>query len=423
MFKRKPDNILLITALALVSLGIIMIFSASSAKASLEIGNPYYFLKNTLIRVFIGLVGMYFAYRLDYKAYKIIIPYMLGFGIVLLAITLSPVLAGRGAVKGAQRWISIMNIDFQPAEYIKLILVIFLAVYISAVKDRIKSFTKGLLPIFLPVAIILALIIKQPNYSAVIGISIIVFFMVIIGGADLRHILAITVIEGLIVLVFLVGSEHSYERLASYMGEGDPLNETYQTNQALIALGSGSAFGLGIGESKQKLFYLPEAHTDFILAIIGEEFGFIGTLAVMLGFLILTWRGIKIALRANDPLGFLLASGITSLIFLHFVINVGVVTALLPTTGIPLPFMSYGGSSLLFTLIGIGILLNISTQLKINIEDSIPLEKYDRFHIHHELKKPFREKLKNAFNQGFRREENEIHTRWRGNRWAPGPGD
>ncbi|MBN2541468.1 putative lipid II flippase FtsW [bacterium] len=416
---QKPDTVLLVATLVLLSIGIVMVFSASCGIASIQYNNPHLFLKFHLIRVAIGFIAMFLFYKLDYHYLKLGINFVLILGIILLVITLIPALSGQTDPNRAKRWIIIHDISFQPSELVKLALIIFLAFRISEIKGKIKEFTTGLIPLLLPVALIITLIIRQPNYSEVIAISFIVFFMIFIAGADWKHILALGVIEVLLVAVILVSREYSLERLTTFFGQGDPLNEAYQTNQSLIALGSGSMFGVGIGNSWQKMFYLPVAHTDFLLAIIGEELGFVGTMAVMVGFLVFCWRGIKIALRARDKLGFLIANGITAFIFVHFAINVGVVTDLLPNTGIPLPFMSYGGTFLLFSMMGVGILLNISTQLQCSLNDDVETavqEKLvtqarqlalNRQKISFQVSEPLQRRIKN----------NEIHNRrWRNRR-------
>lgn len=352
-----PDFVLFAIVLALLSVGIIMVFSSSAVAAAQTIGDPFYYLKRQLFWAFLGLVGMVIVVNIDYANYRGYVDWFLLGSIILLALV--PLIGLES--KGATRSLGIGSLSFQPAELAKLALILYLARNYSRNLARTHSFTKGIMPTIIVLGIICGLIMLQPDLGTAVTLAGSTFIILIAAGARLLHLGLLAVAGAAVVAAAIILAPYRMKRFLAFLDPwADPLGDGFQVIQSLLALGSGGLFGLGLGASKQKLFYLPERHTDFIYAIIGEELGFVGALAVLLLFFGFVWRGYKIAINARDSFGSLVAVGITSMIALQAVINLGVVTGSLPVTGITLPFISYGGSSLLFTLIGVGILLNIS---------------------------------------------------------------
>ncbi|MBI4536355.1 MAG: putative lipid II flippase FtsW [candidate division NC10 bacterium] len=354
------DQILLVGVLLLVALGIVMIYSSSAIRAQERFADPAYFLKRQLMWSVVALLAMSVAIFLDLKTLQRLTPILFLGSLLLLMLVLIP---GVGAkVNGARRWIRILGVlNFQPAELAKIALVMFLASYFARRQDRLDSYLDGFLPPLLMTGLMAGLIIAQPNFGTVgvlLFVAGVVFF---VGGAHLGH-MAATAAAALPILAYLIyRSPHGWDRILILW---DPSRAsakvTYHMDQSFNALGQGGLFGLGLGNSMQKLFFLPEPHNDFIFAILGEELGFVGALAVVGLFLVILWRGTRAALRAQEPFASYLAVGLTALVVGQGVLNMGVVSGLLPTTGIPLPFLSFGGSSLTFMLFGVGILLNIS---------------------------------------------------------------
>jgi len=356
--KSQPDIVLFLTTFLLLSIGVIMVLSASSYHAMLFYDDPYYFLKRQLGWAGLGIIAMIFFMNFDYyKTRKLIVT---GFIItlVLLGLVLIP---GLGIeVKGSSRWLGVGTIRFAPSEIVKLAIVFFLARAMSLNPDEIKSF-KGFLKNLVVLGVVAGLLLQQPDLGTTIAVAGTAFCMFIAAGARMLHLsgLALTGVLGVVALIF--DEPYRLKRIIGFLKPFETAsNEGYQTVQSLYALGSGWLFGVGLGNSRQKFLYLPERHTDFIFAIIGEELGFIGVILVILLFFLFMWRGFRIAMYAPDRFGSLLAVGLTSIVAVQSVINLGVVTGSLPVTGITLPFVSYGGSSLVFSLICVGILLNIS---------------------------------------------------------------
>ena len=358
--RSRPDYILFLTALGLVAIGVVMIYSASAILALERFGSTTFFVKKQAIWGIITLLLILALTRVDYHHLEKISPFLLlGSFLLLVAVLFVP------ATRGASRWIRLGPLTFQPSELFRYALIFFMAFSLSKRKERIKELKFVLLPYFLILIIALGLIMKQPHLGAVLLISLVVFAMLFVGGARIRHLLLIVapVILSVFILVFFLGYKKA--RVNDYLSSlENPLKGSYQMKQSVLALGSGEMVGVGLGEGKAKLFFLPEPHTDFIFATTGEELGFMGSAAILILFFLLAARGMSIARRAPDDFGYLLAFGITFSIFAGFLINAGVVVGLLPTTGLPMPFLSYGGSSLIFSALGIGILLNVSRQTK-----------------------------------------------------------
>jgi len=358
--KRFPDLWLFITVIILMAIGICMVFSSSYIMAYKWYGDSYFFLKRQLIYAIIALIAFFFAIYTDYHYYKKFTLPILILSIALLSMVYIPSV-GRSA-GGASRWVKIGFFSFQPSEIAKFALILYMAESLTRkqVKD-IKTFIRGVLPPLIIMLVMFLLILNEPDFSTsliILGISLIMLF---IGGTRVIQLYALIVAAIPLGILILSREEYRRARLLSFLDPWkDPLDSGFHIIQSLLALGSGGIFGIGLAESKQKYFYLPDQHTDFIFSIIGEELGFIGTVVIIILFTILLWRGFRIALDSSDQFGTLLAAGITSMIVFQSIINIGVVTKMIPTTGITLPFISYGGSSLIVNMFCAGILLNIS---------------------------------------------------------------
>ncbi|NLT96123.1 MAG: putative lipid II flippase FtsW [Clostridia bacterium] len=356
--KSQPDIVLFLTTLLLLSIGIIMVLSASSYHAMLFYDDPYYFLKRQIRWAVLGIIAMIFFMNLDYYKTKKLIVSGFIITLVLLGLVLIP---GVGIeVKGSTRWLGVGSMVFSPSEIAKIAIVFFLARSMSQNPERIKTW-KGFGSYLAVLGVVCLLLLKQPDLGTTIAIAGTAFCMFIAAGARIPHLTGLATMGITGVAALIIAEPYRLRRIIGFWKPFETAsNEGYQTVQSLYALGSGWLFGVGLGNSRQKFLWLPERHTDFIFAIIGEELGFIGVVLVILLFFLFIWRGFRIALCAPDRFGCLLAVGLTSIIAVQSVINMGVVTGSLPVTGITLPFVSYGGSSLLFSLIGVGILLNIS---------------------------------------------------------------
>lgn len=353
----RPDFLLLFLTILLVGSGLIMIFSASSHLALIQHDNPWHYVMKQGVFALIGLFVMFTFMGIPFTWWKRTAPILLLFS--LLALTL--VLIGGTSINGARRWFFLGAFNFQPAEFTKLSIIVYLSAVISKKGERIREFRKGLLPILAIVVIILLLVMKQPDFGTMLILLFIAATILLIGGTDLRHLVIFSMGLIPIIVYFAVSKSYRLQRLTSFLNPLDsPQGSGYQLIQSLYALGHGGLTGVGIGQSVQKLFYLPEAHTDFIFAVIGEELGFVGTSLLIFVFFLFIWRGFMAAISSYDPFGIMLGIGVIMMIFIQFLLNAGAVTGILPITGVPLPFISYGGSSLVLCLASTGILLSIS---------------------------------------------------------------
>lgn len=359
--KKKPfDFWIFITVLILLSLGTIMIFSSSAAYCyNYFHGDTYFLLRKQLLYAPLGLVAMFVAMNFDYKKLGKLSPVLLVVSIVLLIIVAIP---GIGmSLNGSRRWLDLGISSVQPSEIAKLAIILFFSYSLSKRKDQLNSFFKGLLPYLLLVGVFAGLLMLEPHFSCTIVIASVSCVILFTAGAKIRHfvLLSMPAIAGMIVIA--TQASYRLDRIKAFL---DPWkykqDEGWQTVQSLLAIGSGGLFGRGLGKSLQKFLYIPEPYNDFIFSVMAEEIGYIGVLVVMLLFIIFIWRGIKISMNAPDVFGSLVAMGITSIIAIQVIINIAVVTSSMPATGMPLPFFSYGGTSLIFLMSGIGILLNIS---------------------------------------------------------------
>ncbi len=354
------DGWLLVIIVGLVAFGLVMVYSASEALGYLWYGNPGYFFEHQLFGVALGGLGMAFAARMDYHRLRgVSKPLALIVG-VLLVVVLVPHIGAQHY--GAQRWFQLGPLSVQPSAIAVVVAIVFFARWLTD-RGALLRTIGGVRDYLVVLAILLALVLAERDLGSSIVIAAVAFVLLALGGARKRHLLLLVLVlaAGALLMVALVA--YRADRLAHFFNPfSDPQGTGYQNVQALYGLGSGGFTGVGLGNSVQKYEWLPEAHTDFIFAIIGEELGLIGTVSVVLAFLFLAWRGVRASLRAPDSFGALLAGGITAWICIEAFINVGAVTGVIPTTGIPLPFISYGGTSLATSLIGVGILCNISAQ-------------------------------------------------------------
>lgn len=358
--KNQPDFWLFLTIFILLAIGTMMIFSSSAASAYTNNNNTYLFLQKQLVWVAFGLLAMFVTSMVDYRLLGKYSFILFIIGIFFLAIIFIP---GIGKIaNGAKRWIGVGNLTFQPSELVKITTILFFSYSLSLQKQKeaIKKFSGFILYIGM-LGVIVGLLLLEPHFSCTIIISLVCIILLFLGGAKLWHfaVIALPALVGVIVLFFV--QDYMMGRWKAFI---DPFSDVkgngWQIVQSLYAIGSGGLFGKGLGRSVQKYLYLPEPYNDFILSILAEELGFIGVAVVLTLFVIFIWRGFKISFNAPDKFGSLLAAGITSLIAVQLIINVAVVTASIPVTGMPLPFFSYGGTSLVFLLTDMGILLNIS---------------------------------------------------------------
>lgn len=357
--RSAPDAIILISTLLILAIGVIMVYSASAVLSFHDFGDGYYYLKRQLLFAALGMFAMYVTMNTDYWVWKKYARIGLIGCFVLLIVVLIP---GIGVVRGGARsWLGIGSFGIQPSEFMKLGMIIFLAKLLSENQQTVTLFRKGLLPPLLIMGTAFGLIMLQPDLGSgavMVGASMLIIY---IAGARLIHLFGLGMIGVAGLTGLILAAPYRLERITAFLDPWkDPQGAGYQAIQSLYAIGPGGLVGLGLGMSRQKYSYLPEPQTDFIFSIIAEELGFIGGAAVMLLFMLFVWRGMRVAITAPDKFGSLLAAGIIGMVAVQVVINIGVVIGMLPVTGITLPLISYGGSSLTLMLTAIGILLNIS---------------------------------------------------------------
>jgi cell division protein FtsW len=354
----KSDRWLFLLTMLLVGISVVMVYSASAVALSSKGLSDYHYMARQSLWALIGFAAMFVIMRVDYRMYRrpVVIWGLLGVTLALLcAVFFFP------EINGTKRWLNLGYASLQPSELAKLAVVLFAAAVLDRRMHRINEMREVLMPVGLCTLLVVGLILLQPDYGTSAVILAVAIVMVFMAGLHYRFLFAaaLFIVPAAVALIF--SAEYRLVRLLSFLDpEKDPLGAGYQANQSLIAIGSGGLDGLGFMDGIQKRYYLPEAHTDFIYAVIGEEFGLIGTTLLLLCFAAIAWRGLRVGLRAPDRFGALLGLGITMIIVLQALVNLSVVTALLPTKGIPLPFVSNGGSSLLINMIGMGVLLNIS---------------------------------------------------------------
>ncbi|HVC19553.1 MAG TPA: putative lipid II flippase FtsW [Vicinamibacterales bacterium] len=354
----KSDKVLFLATLLLICVSIVMVYSASAMVSMERYREPYFFLVKQAMWAALGMAVLGVVMRIDYRLYRqpIIIWGALGIvGLALLAVLFS------APVNNARRWFGIGGIGIQPSELAKLSAIFFIAALLERRMHRINDWSYALLPIAVVVLGLVVLILLEPDFGTAMSLVMIAAVMVFAAGLSYQYVLGVTLAGLPVIYLVLMGAAYRRQRLLAFLNPwSDPLGNGFQIIQSLIAVGTGGVFGRGLMNGIQKLFYLPEPHTDFIYAVIGEELGLIGTTAVLLCFCVVAWRGLRVAMRAPDAFGSLLALGLTTMMAMQAFVNISVVLGIMPTKGTPLPFVSAGGSSLLINLLGMGILLNVS---------------------------------------------------------------
>lgn len=351
------DRTLIGLCLALVGIGLVMVYSASSILAFERLGDSAYYLKRQSVYAAVGFVGMMVTAAIPYQLYRRMVYPILGVVILLLV----AVLVMGDTRKGATRWIELGSFSFQPSELARIAVILYLAHSLDKKQAHIRSFEIGILPHLLTCGVVLALILVEPDFGTTVILSSILFLMMFLAGVRVVHLLALFLAALPFFGAVLFAATYRIKRLMTFLDPWkDPMGDGFQIIQSWVAFAAGGLPGTGLGDGMQKLYYLPEAHTDFIFAVIGEELGFIGVLGVLALFGALVWRGIQIAEKAPDLFGCLLGLGLSTLIGLQAMVNMMVVMGLLPTKGLTLPFLSFGGTSLIVTLTMMGVLLNIS---------------------------------------------------------------
>lgn len=350
---------LTVVVMALICVGIVMIYSASCVNAMENFHDSLYYLKRHMIFLAMGLASCAAVMMFDYRQLQPYAGRIILFSILLLVLVIIPHIGKESY--GARRWFKLGVFHFQPSELSKLAIIVFMADFLARKQEIIKDFWRGFVPPVVVMGIVCVLTVKQPDLGTTVETAVVVLVMMFIAGSRLRH-MSIIGLGGIIAVTYLIiKAPYRMARIVAFL---DPWQDSrgigFQLTQSQIAIGSGGVFGVGLGHSQQKLFYLPAAHTDFILSIVGEELGLIGTLAIIALFVAFIWIGSRIIRQTNNAFGYFLAVGIVAMLGLQAMVNVGVSIGAFPTKGLPLPFISYGGSALIFHLIAIGLLLNVA---------------------------------------------------------------
>ena len=356
--KLKSDKLLFIATLVLVCASLVMVYSASAVIALEKQQHPSFFLFKQATFALLGLVLMPVLMRVDYRHYRQ--PIVLWTAMAIVGVALVAVLFGP-RINGARRWFGVAGIGVQPSEFAKLAIIFFVAAILERRMDRIDDLRYSLVPVAVVLGGVVGLILLQPDLGTALSIIVIVGAMVFAAGINYRYLIGLLLVSLPAAYVVLMSADYRRRRIFAFLNPwDDPLGDGFQVIQSFIAVGTGGVFGRGLMAGVQKLFYLPYPETDFIYAVIGEELGLLGTTLVLACFCVIAWRGLRTAMRAPDRFGAFLALGLTAMVVVQAFCNMSVVLGLLPTKGIPLPFVSFGGSSLLMSMIGMGILLNVS---------------------------------------------------------------
>ena len=358
--KLKSDKLLFTSTLVLVCASLVMVYS-SSAVIGLEQYHqrPTYFLWKQATFALLGLALMPLLMKVDYRNYRQ--PLVIWTALAMVGVALVGTLVFGPRLNGARRWFGVAGIGVQPSEFAKIVVVFFVAAILERRMDRIDELRFSLVPVGIVLGGVVGLIMLQPDLGTALSIIVIVAAMIFAAGINYRYIVGLLLVSLPAAYVVLMSADYRRRRMTVFLNPWeDPLGDGFQVIQSLIAVGTGGVFGRGLMAGVQKLFYLPYPHTDFIYAVIGEELGLLGTTVVLACFCVIAWRGLRTAMRAPDRFGAFLALGLTAMIVVQAFFNISVVLGLLPTKGIPLPFVSFGGSSLLASMIGMGILLNVS---------------------------------------------------------------
>jgi cell division protein FtsW len=359
----RPDILILVITLILVTVGTAMIYSSSSILAMERFKDAQYFLKKQILFVVIGMGVMMLLTRLDYhRLKKFAYP-----GIVVSVILLLLIFVPRLGIQagGARRWLNLVFFSFQVTELVKICIVLFLAHFLSRKVNYLKNFYRGILVPLMVTLVIIALILLEPDFGTAVIIVLLLMLMLFLAGCRITHLAGLMALAIPAAAWMILFKSYRLDRLKVFLNPwNDPANKGFQIIQSLLSFGAGGAFGVGIGDGMQKLFYLPEPHTDFILSVIAEECGFVGVIAVIILFAVMIVKGFLVAFRAPDLFGTLLAAGLTMVLALGVFINIAGVMGLIPLKGLTLPFLSYGGTSLIMSLAAVGILLNISSHTR-----------------------------------------------------------
>lgn len=357
--KLTPDLPLFGVVVALVCVGVVMVYSASAIVAADRFHDPFFFLKKQLFWAVLGLGCLWGGMLLDYRNLERLVMPLLVVSFVLLVLVLVPPFGQ--SINGTRRWFHVGPVSFQPVELAKFALVLYLASYLTRKQEAVARFTEGLLPLLLVAGGLASLTLLQPDLGNSLALVILTLALAYLAGARVQHMALIAGAALPVVVALIALKPYRWRRMVAFMNPwDDPQGSGFQIIQSFLALGSGGWLGVGLGDSKQKLFYLPEPYTDFIFAIVGEELGLLGAVVIVALFALLIWRGLRIGLRAPDAFGAFLGLGLTIMLATQTIVNLGVVTGALPTKGLPLPFISFGGSALLMTMLSTGVLLNIS---------------------------------------------------------------
>ena len=358
-YSHRVDRTLMLLAFILIAVGIGMIYSASAVMAQKRFGDSAYFLKRQLVWLAVGMVFLMIFARTDLKTLRVWGVPLLLIGLVALMAVLLPMVGV--SVKGARRWLKLGSLTIQPAELIKIGVLLYLAHYLAKKGERIEDFRLGFVPPLIVIGLVIALVLVEPDLGTATVIGLVSFGLLFVGGARLGHLSMIGLAALPALYLLIAGVGYRRQRMLSFLDPwSDPEGTGFQVIQSFLALGGGGPVGVGLGEGRQKLFFLPEPHTDFVLSMLGEEFGFLGTSIVIVLLAAFVAKGFMIGLAAEDPFGRYLAFGVSFLVAFHTLINVGAISGLLPTKGLPLPFLSYGGSSLIVNMIGTGMLMSVS---------------------------------------------------------------
>ncbi len=361
--RTAADPVIVATVATLVAFGLIMIFSASSAYAVALHHDALYFLKRQLVWLFFAAVLAYLAYRIDYRKLRRVAPAFLVATLIALGLVLVPHV-GKVA-GGASRWIGFGPVQFEPSEFAKLALVLYLAAALATKGQKIRSFTSGVFPLCFVTGVTALLVVAQPDMGTASLLAFIAVTMLFVAGARIAHLVALAAVIAPLGYLLVRHDPYKWARITAFVDPWkDPQDKGFHIVQSLLALGSGGWHGVGLGFSRQKFFWLPEAHTDFIGSIIGEELGYVGIAVIVALFVTFAYRAVRIALAAEDRFGFFLAIGAMATIVIQALVNLGVVSSSWPVTGVPLPFISFGGSSLVTSLVAAALIVNVGRARK-----------------------------------------------------------
>jgi len=359
----KFDRVLLMAVMSLVSLGLVMVYSASAITAQQRLGDGFYYLKRQAMAAGLGLFAMTLALRIGYRRFARLVYPLLVCALALMAAVLLP---GVGTtVGGARRWIRLLGFSIQPAEIVKLAWVLYLAYSLAKKREKVALFSIGFLPHLLMAGVLVALCMAEPDFGSSVAILFLLFILLFAAGTKLSYLVGSVLLALPIAYRAIASSSYRKKRILAFLDPWAHRHDVgYQVAESLMSIGSGGLLGLGLGEGRQKLFFLPEAHTDFVFAIIGEELGLLGVAAVVTLYGVILWRGLRASLSASESFGTYLGFGVTCLIGFQAIVNIFVAMGLLPTKGLTLPFISYGGTSLIVMMGAAGILLSLSVRLE-----------------------------------------------------------